>query len=138
MTRHIAAVWLAVAFLAPGCTEDEMINELEQLSCSNTATATLTGAPVNGQPPSGNAKATTSGADCTVFTTTLTVSVKSLNLANGTVVTVTDAFTPVGTITLSGGQGSMSTDLGHFFPAGDTLRVQGNGTTYLAGKMAIH
>jgi hypothetical protein len=34
--------------------------------------------------------------------------------------------------------GQLSTDLGHFFPAGDTIRVQGNGMIYLAGKIAIH
>lgn len=64
------------------------------------------------------------------------VSVKSLNLPDGTVVTVTDAFTPVGTITLSGGAGNMTTNLGHFFPAGDTIRVGDGTATSLSGKMA--
>jgi hypothetical protein len=141
MPRHIVAIALAATSLiagTTGCVQDDALGEVEQASCSNTATAKLTGPAVNGQTPSGDAKATTSGADCTVFVTTLTVSVKSLNLPNGTVVTVTDAFTPVGTITLSGGAGSMSTNLGHFFPAGDTIRVVDGGTTYLSGKMAIH
>lgn len=136
MHHHIVAVLFAVASTTAGCVRDETVSEVDQASCSMTATTKLTGAAVNGQTPTGDAKATTSGADCTVYTTMLMVSVKSLNLSDGTVVTVTDAFTPVGTITLSGGAGSMTTNLGHFFLAGDTIRVGVGTTTYLSGKMA--
>lgn len=132
---------LATAPLATGCGTDEPTGEpidgMFTSGCSMTATASLSGTAVNGQTPSGDARATASGSDCTNFTTTLTVSVKDLNLPNGTVLTVTDAFTPVGTLTLSGGDGNLSTNLGHFFPAGDTIRVVDSTTTYLAGKMHL-
>lgn len=143
-TALLGTLVLATASVVTGCGIDEPTagptsepaDGRFTSGCSQTATASLTGAPVNGQTPSGDAKATATG-DCTNFTTTLTVSVKDLNLPDGTVLTVTDAFTPVGTLTLSSGKGSMSTNLGHFFPAGDTIRVVDATTTYLAGKMHL-
>lgn len=144
-TALLGTLVLATASVVTGCGTDEPTGEPTgepadgrfTSGCSQTATASLTGAPVNGQTPSGDAKAVATGSDCSNFTTTLTVSVKNLNLPDGTVLTVTDAFTPVGTLTLSGGKGSMSTNLGHFFPAGDTIRVVDATTTYLAGKMHL-
>jgi hypothetical protein len=141
-TALLGTLVLAAASVVTGCGADEPTGEpagdgMFTSGCSMTATASLTGAPIGGQTPSGDAKAVASGSDCTTYTTTLTVSVKDLNLPDGTVLTVTDAFTPVGMITLSGGKGSLSTNLGHFFPAGDTIRVVDATTTYLAGKMHL-
>ena len=46
--------------------------------------------------------------------TTLTVQLKNVNLPDGTVVQVTFDFKPVGAITLSHGEGTLATSLGHF------------------------
>jgi hypothetical protein len=75
----------------------------------------LSGPAFNGQVPSGTALANeTQFSGCGGFTT-LSVSVKKVNLPNGTQLWVTLDNLPVGTITVSHGSGSMATyDLGDF------------------------
>jgi hypothetical protein len=92
----------------------------------------LTGPAINGVVPEGLAT-----ADQSQFSsggsTILTVTVKSVNLRDGTVLGVSLDFTPVGSITLSGGRGSMTRDLGHFGVSRDPVRVKNGGTEILRG-----
>jgi hypothetical protein len=80
----------------------------------------LSGASFNGQVPSGTDladEARSSGC-------TLSVSVKKVNLANGSQLWVTLDGLPVGTITLSHGSGTMATyNLGHFQDSMDQVHV---------------
>jgi hypothetical protein len=46
---------------------------------------------------------------------------------------VTLDFKPIGTITLSGGSGRLSTSLGHFAVSFDQVRVKNGDTTILQG-----
>jgi hypothetical protein len=97
-----------------------------------TVKETLVGPAINGVTPSGLATADQSkfsGGGSTI----LTVQVKNVNLPSGTVLGVTLDFTPVGSITLSGGQGSMTTSLGHFAVSRDQVRVKNGDTTILQG-----
>ena len=97
-----------------------------------TTRETLSGPAIGGIVPQGQAL-----ADMSRFSsggsTILTVQVKNVNLPDGTVLQVTLDFTPVGTITLSRGQGTLVTSLGHFAVSRDQVRVNGGGTTILSG-----
>ena len=52
---------------------------------------------------------------------------------NGVVPQVTFDFKPVGAITLSHGEGTLATSLGHFGVSRDQVRVNNGGTTILTG-----
>ena len=97
-----------------------------------TLTEQLTGPAINGVVPEGQAQ-----ADESRFqqggSTILTVQVKKVNLPDGTVLNVSLDFTPVGTITLSKGEGTLRTNLGHFAVSNDQVRVNNGGTTILTG-----
>jgi hypothetical protein len=99
-----------------------------------SARETLTGPAINGVVPSGQAV-----ADMSQFasggSTMLTVQISSVNLADGVVVQVTLDFTPVGTITLSRGAGTLVTSLGHFGVSRDQVRINYAGSTILAGGL---
>ena len=102
-------------------------------SSGGTVKETLTGAAIGGVVPQGQALADQSnflrGAS-----TTLTVQIKTVNLPDGTVLTVTLDFTPVGIITLQGQQGALATSLSHFAVSRDQVRVnRSDGTTILIG-----
>jgi len=92
----------------------------------------LTGPAINGVVPEGLAT-----ADQSQFSsggsTILTVTVKSVNLPDGTVLDVALDFTPIGSITLAGGRGSMTRDLGHFGVSRDPVRVRNGSTEILRG-----
>lgn len=79
----------------------------------------LTGPAINGQTPTGTALVNeTQFSGCGGFST-LSVSVKKVNLPDGTQLWATLDGLPVGTITLSRGSGTMATyNLGHFAPGG--------------------
>jgi hypothetical protein len=84
----------------------------------------LSGPSFNGQVPNGTALANeTQFSGCGGFST-LSVSVKKVNLANGSQLWVTLDGLPVGTITLSHGSGSMATyNLGRFGVSMDQVHV---------------
>jgi hypothetical protein len=84
----------------------------------------LSGSSIGGQTPSGQATADESKfSGCGGFSL-LSVQVKNVNLADGTVLWVTLDFKPVGTITLRGGSGTMAQyDLGRFGVSRDAIRV---------------
>lgn len=92
----------------------------------------LSGPAINGVVPQGQAL-----ADMSRFasggSTTLTVQLKNVNLPDGTVVQVTFDFKPVGAITLSHGEGTLATSLGHFGVSRDQVRVNNGATTILSG-----
>jgi putative Ig domain-containing protein/ASPM-SPD-2-Hydin domain-containing protein len=84
----------------------------------------LSGTSFNGRTPSGLATADmTRFSGCGGFTL-LSAQVKDVNLPDGSVLWVTLDFTPVGTITLRGGSGTMATNnLGQFGVSNDDVRV---------------
>jgi hypothetical protein len=84
----------------------------------------LSGPSFNGQTPSGTALADeTQFSGCGGFST-LSVSVKNVNLADGTQLWVTLDFGAVGVITLRGHSGTMPTyNMGHFGVSRDQIRV---------------
>jgi Putative Ig domain len=84
----------------------------------------LAGTTFNGQTPSGQATADeTRFSGCGGFSL-LTVQVSNVNLPDGSQLWVTLDFTPVGTITLRGGSGTMPTNnLGRFGVSRDQIRV---------------
>ena len=84
----------------------------------------LSGPVFNGQTPTGTALADeTQFSGCGGFSV-LSVSVKKVNLPDGTQLWVTLDFNPVGTITLSHGSGSMTPyNLGRFGVSMDQVRV---------------
>jgi hypothetical protein len=85
----------------------------------------LSGPAFNGQVPNGTALVNeTQFSGCGGFST-LSISVKKVNLADGTQLWATLDGLPVGTITLSHGSGSMATyNLGDFAPGGmDQVQV---------------
>ena len=92
----------------------------------------LSGPAINGVVPQGQAL-----ADMSRFSsggsTTLTVQLKNVNLPDGTVVQVTFDFKPVGAITLSHGEGTLATSLGHFGVSRDQVRVNNGDVTILSG-----
>jgi hypothetical protein len=84
----------------------------------------LSGSSFNGQTPSGTALADeTQFSGCGGFST-LSVSVKNVNLPDGTQLWVTLDFNPVGVITLSRESGTMPTyNMGRFGVSRDQIRV---------------
>lgn len=109
------------------------VGELSSSSASGgTVKEVLTGPGINGVVPEGIAT-----ADQSQFlaggSTILTVQVKKVNLRDGTVLGVTLDFTPVGSITLSGGQGTMTANLGHFAVSRDQVRVKNADAVILSG-----
>jgi hypothetical protein len=96
----------------PGCQTGGVLNE------------SLSGPAFNGQTPSGQATADeTQFSGCGGFSL-LSVRVNHVNLADGTRLWVTLDFTPVGTITLRGGSGTMATyNMGRFGVSRDQIRV---------------
>ncbi|HYZ78408.1 MAG TPA: choice-of-anchor D domain-containing protein [Gaiellaceae bacterium] len=84
----------------------------------------LSGSTFNGKTPSGQATADeTKFSGCGGFSL-LSVQVKDVNLADGSVLWVTLDFKPVGTITLRGGSGTMPTyNMGRFGVSNDDVRV---------------
>lgn len=101
-------------------------------SSGGTVKETLSGPAIDGVVPEGLAIADQSNFS-RGGSTILTVQVKKVNLRDGTVLGVTLDFTPVGSITLSGGQGSMTADLGHFAVSRDQVRVKNGDTQILIG-----
>jgi hypothetical protein len=101
-------------------------------STGGTLKETLSGAAIGGVVPEGQAL-----ADESQFaaggSTILTVQVKKVNFPDGTVLPVSLDFTPVGSITLSKGEGTMRASLGHFGVSRDQVRVTNNGATILSG-----
>jgi hypothetical protein len=98
-----------------------------------TTTEALSGPAIGSVVPEGQAL-----ADASQFVsggaTTLTVQVKNVNLPDGTRLTVALDFLPVGTITLSRGEGTLVTSLGHFSVSNDQVRVAGSNGVILAGS----
>jgi hypothetical protein len=94
---------------------------------------TLTGPAIGGVMPEGQAL-----ADESQFTsggsTILTVQVKRVNVANGTVLPVALDYTPVGSITISNGEGTLRADLGHFAVSRDQVTVKNAGVVILSGS----
>jgi len=84
----------------------------------------LTGPALNGATPSGQATADeTKFSGCGGFSL-LSVTVKNVNLPDGTQLWVTLDFGPVGTIALHGGSGTMATyNMGRFGVSRDAIRV---------------
>ena len=101
-------------------------------SSGGTVKEVLTGPAINGVVPEGLATADQSRFS-TGGSTILTVQVKKVNLPDGTVLNVTLDFTPIGSLTLTGGQGSMQADLGHFGVSRDQVRVKNGDTVILQG-----
>lgn len=125
----------ATAAPAPGAAGTSMNQAWTSSSSGSsggTVKETLTGPAINGVTPQGLAT-----ADQSQFSsggsTTLTVQVKNVNLRDGTTLGVTLDFTPVGSIKLSGGQGSMTANLGHFAVSRDQVRVKNGDTVILQG-----
>jgi hypothetical protein len=86
-------------------------------------TELLSGPALNGQTPTGKALADETNFGCGGFST-LSVSVKKVNLPDGTQLWATLDGLPVGTITLSRGSGAMATyNLGEFAPSMDQVHV---------------
>ena len=67
--------------------------------------------------------------------TILTVRIENVKLPDATLLQVTLDFTPVGTISLSPGEGTLTTSLGHFGVSRDQVRVNNAGATILAGGL---
>jgi hypothetical protein len=101
-------------------------------SSGGTLKETLTGAAIGGVVPEGEALADESQF-ASGGSTILTVQVKKVNLPDGTVLAVSLDFTPIGSFTLSGNEGTMRADLGHFGVSRDQVRVNSNGATILSG-----
>ena len=101
-------------------------------SSGGTVKEVLSGPAINGVVPEGIAT-----ADQSKFSaggaTTLTVQVKNVKLRDGTVLGVTLDFTPVGSVTLNGGQGTMTANLGHFAVSRDQVRVKAGDAVILSG-----
>ena len=95
---------------------------VQNSSTGGTVKETLSGPSIAGVVPEGEAL-----ADESQFlsggSTTLTVQVKKVNLPDGTVLSVSLDFSPVGTITLSKNEGTLRANLGHFAVSRDQVRV---------------
>jgi hypothetical protein len=101
-------------------------------SSGGTVKETLSGPAIDGVVPEGIAIADQSNF-LSGGSTILSVQVKKINLSDGTVLGVTLDFMPIGSITLAGGQGSMSANLGHFGVSRDQVRVKNGDVTILQG-----
>jgi len=97
-----------------------------------TLKETLTGAPINGVTPTGQAVADESQFS-SGGSTILTVTVSNVNLPDGTQLAVSIDFKPLGFIALSGGRGSLTYNLGHFGVSRDSVEVKHNGSDVLQG-----
>lgn len=87
-------------------------------------TESLTGSSFNGQTPSGRATADESKFSGCGGYSTLSVKVSKVNVPDGTQLWVTLDFKAVGTITVSGGSGTMPTyNMGRFGVSRDAVRV---------------
>ncbi len=98
-----------------------------------TLQETLSGPAINGVVPEGQALADESQF-ASGGSTILTVQVKKVNLPDGTVLGVTLDFTPIGTITLHRGEGTLTANLGHFAVSNDEVRVNNGATNILIGS----
>ena len=145
VTKMTAATAMAALLIAAGCggreggpspTAPSIVSDSSQTSSGGggcgTAKETLTGPAINGVTPSGEAVADMSKF-CSGGSTTLTVNVRNVNLANGVVLQVTLDFKPIGTITLSSGSGRLVTSLGHFAVSFDQVRVKNGDTQIMQG-----
>jgi hypothetical protein len=115
-----------------------------------TTEARLSGPAIGGVVPEGRARADARVANDGSFDTTLVVEVKNVNLPDGTLLGVSigaglghpgdPCGTQTGTITLSRMQGTLTRDLGNFFPRGTSIcvgfPVGPDETTILGGKFA--
>jgi hypothetical protein len=141
------AIAMAGLLAAAGCgghegsastTAPSVLSDTSQTSSGGggggcgTAKETLTGAAISGVTPSGEAVADMSKF-CSGGATSLTVNVRNVKLADGVALQVTIDFKPIGTITLAGGSGRVTTSLGHFAVSFDQVRVKNGDTTILQG-----
>jgi hypothetical protein len=101
-------------------------------SVGGTLKETLTGPPIGGAAPEGQALADESrfqsGGD-----TILSVQIRKVNLPDGTPLDVSLDFTPIGRIILAGGGGTLTANLGHFGVSRDQVRVKNGSATVLSG-----
>ncbi|HXT32265.1 MAG TPA: hypothetical protein VN716_23350 [Vicinamibacterales bacterium] len=146
-TKMTTAIAMAALLMAAGCggregspspTAPSVLSDSSQTASGGggggcgSAKETLTGAAINGVTPSGEAVADMS-MFCSGGSTSLTVNVRNVNLADGVALQVTIDFKPIGTIALSGGSGRLVTSLGHFAVSFDQVRVKNGDATILAG-----
>ena len=146
-TKMTTAIAMAALLMAAGCggregspspTAPSVLSDSSQTASGGggggcgSAKETLTGAAINGVTPSGEAVADMSKF-CSGGSTSLTVNVRNVNLADGVALQVTIDFKPIGTIVLSGGSGRLVTSLGHFAVSFDQVRVKNGDATILAG-----
>ena len=95
-------------------------------------TVKFTGAAINGVVPECEVKVDESQA-LVGGSTLMTVTVKNVNLPDGSALTTVLDFAPVGSVVLKGGAGSSIINLGRFAPGGrDTLKLY-NGNTFIMG-----
>ena len=116
----------------------------------STTEAKLSGPAIGGIVPEGRARADARVANDGSFDTTLVVEVKNVNLPDGTLLGVSigagvgrpgdPCGTQTGTFTLNRMQGTLTADLGNFFPRGSSIcvgyPVGPDETTILGGKFA--
>src|SRR6476619_2842039 len=146
VTKMTAAIAMAALVIAAGCgghegapspTAPSVLSDSSQTSSGGgggcgSAKETLTGAAINGVTPSGEAVADMSKF-CSGGSTSLTVDVRNVKLADGVALQVTIDFKPIGTIALSGGSGRLVTSLGHFAVSFDQVRVKNGDTQIMQG-----
>jgi len=90
------------------------------------------GAAINGVVPQAECKVDESQA-LSGGSTIMTITVKNVNLPDGTVLNTILDFDPIGSLVVKGGAGSVVINLGRFAPGGrDTLDID-LGTTFLMG-----
>jgi hypothetical protein len=145
-TKMTTAIAMAALLMAAGCggregspgpTAPSVLSDRSQTASGGgggcgSAKETLTGAAINGVTPSGEAVADMSKF-CSGGSTSLTVNVRNVNLADGVALQVTIDFKPIGTISLSGGSGTLVTSLGHFAVSFDQVRVKNGDATIMQG-----
>jgi hypothetical protein len=145
-TKMTTAIAMAALLMAAGCggregspspTAPSVLSDSSQTASGGgggcgSAKETLTGAAINGVTPSGEAVADMSKF-CSGGSTSLTVNVRNVNLADGVALQVTIDFKPIGTISLSGGSGTLVTSLGHFAVSFDQVRVKNGDATIMQG-----
>jgi len=150
LNRVCGTIIVATAVAAAGCTAGEQRSALTAPSAipaastgvsanvrwktagGTTLKETLSGAAIGGMVPEGEAI-----ADMSQFqaggSTILTVDVKKVNLPDGTSLTVALSFTPIGSITLTRGEGSLTANLGHFGVSRDAVEVRNGAALILKG-----
>jgi hypothetical protein len=95
-------------------------------------TAKFMGAPINGVVPQCECKVDESQA-LVGGSTIMTITVKNVNLPDGTVLTTVLDFDPISSLTVKGGAGIVVINLGRFAPGGrDTLDID-LGSTFIMG-----